>query len=191
MEKGHVGEGDKVLINGAGGGSGTFAAQMAKLYGAEVTAVDHPDKFDLLRSLGAKQFIDYRTEDFGKFDEVYDVILDVLTYRSIFEYKRALAPGGRYVMLGGGNYHKVMQTALLGLIISRIGKKEQRKKMGLLMHKANNGMDTIIELFEAGKVVPVIDRTYPLSEVADAFRYFEAGKAQGKIVISVEHGEEP
>ena len=186
VDRAQVSKGEKVLINGAGGGSGTFGVQLAKHHGAEVTAVDHPEKFDMLRELGVEQFIDYRTEDFGKFDEVYNVILDVVTYRSIFEYKRALAPGGTYVMLGGGNYRKVFQTILLGPIISRMGKKTERRKMRLLMHKANKGMDTIIELFEAGKIVPVIDRTFPLSEVPEALRYFDEGHAKGKIVITLD-----
>jgi NADPH:quinone reductase-like Zn-dependent oxidoreductase len=157
-DKGHIKKGQKVLINGAGGGAGTFGVQIAKLFGAEVTCVDSPEKFDMLRSIGADQVIDYRREDFTKDGPVYDLILDVVTYRSILDYKRALAPKGIYVMLGGGSWGRVYQTIFLGPIISMTG----RKKMIILVHKPNKGLAYIKELFEAGKLVPVIDRRYTL-----------------------------
>lgn len=184
-DKGQIQPGQKVLINGAGGGAGTFAVQIAKSFGAEVTGVDSARKLDMLRSIGADQVIDYTQEDFTKSGQRYDLILDVVTYRSIFDYKRALSPKGIYVMLGGGSWARVFQAMLLGPWISMTGSK----KMGLLMLKPNKDLAFLIELFEAGKVKPVIDRRYPLSEVAEALRYFGEGHAQGKVVITVEHND--
>lgn len=180
-DMGQVRKGHRVLINGAGGGAGTFGIQIAKYHGAEVTGVDRPEKFELLRSLGADHVIDYATEDFAKDGPVYDLILDVVTHRSIFDYKRALAPGGTYVMLGGGSYGRVYQTAFFGPMISLAGKKT----MGVLMHEPNRGLDVVTELIETGKIVPVIDRTYPLAGTPDALRYFGSGQAKGKIVITM------
>ena len=188
-DKGHIHEGQKVLINGAGGGSGTFGVQIAKLYGAEVTCVDQERKFDMLRSLGADHVIDYTKEDFTKNGQLYDLILDVVTYRSIFDYKRALGPKGIYVMLGGGDYAKVTQIFFLGPLITMtqsLFRRKTGKKMGILMHKPKKmDLDTLIELYKAGKVVPVIDRTYPISELAEAFRYYGEGLSLGKVVIII------
>jgi len=184
LDKGQIQKGQKVLINGAGGGSGTFAVQIAKSFGAEVTGVDSTGKLDMLRSIGADQVIDYTQEDFTKNGQRYDLILDVVTYRSIFDYKRALSPKGIYVMLGGGSWARVFQVMFMGPLISMTGSK----KMGILMHKPNKkDLNFMKELFEAGKVVPVIDRRYPLSEVAEALRYFGEGHAKGKLVITLEH----
>jgi len=181
-DKGHIQKGVKVLINGAGGGSGTFAVQIARLFGAEVTGVDSGIKLDLLRSLGADHVIDYTQEDFTENGKLYDLILDVVSYRSIFDHKRALSPKGIYVMLGGGSYNRVFQCMLLGPMISITGSK----KMGILMHKPNKkDLNTLSEFYEAGKVVPVIDKQYPLTEVAEAFRYFGQGLARGKVIITV------
>ena len=176
--------GQKVLINGAGGGVGTFAVQIAKYFGAEVTGVDSTRKLDMLRSIGADQVIDYTQEDFTKSGQRYDLILDVVAYRSIFDYKRALSPKGIYVFVGGSTA-AIFQALLLGPLISMTGSK----KMGVVMWKPNKKEDLVFlkELFEAGKVVPVIDRGYPLSEVPEAFRYLEKGRAQGKVVITLEH----
>ncbi len=182
--KREVRPGQKVLINGAGGGVGTFAVQMAKSFGAEVTGVDSANKLEMVRSLGAEHVIDYTREDFTRNGQRYDLVLDVAGYRSIFEYRRALGPGGIYVMIGGGSA-LVYQLLLLGPWISMI----ESKKMGLLLHKPNKGLDVMTALFEVGKVVPVIDRYYPLSEVADALRYFGAGRVQGKVVITLEHND--
>ena len=180
-DKGHIQKGQKVMINGAGGGSGTFAVQIAKLFGAEVTVVDSSRKFDMLRSIGADHFIDYTKEDFTKNAQLYDLILDVVTYRSIFDYKRVLSPNGIYVMLGGGSYNRVFQAMLMGPLISMTD-----KKMGLLMHKPNKkDLNYLAELFEAGKLVPIIDRKYPLSDVIEAFRYYGKDLALGKVVITV------
>ena len=182
--KGKVQPGQKVLINGAGGGAGTFAVQMAKSSGAVVTAVDSTVKLEKMRSLGAEYVIDYTKEDFTKNGEHYDLILDLMGSHSIFDYRRSLNPGGIYVMVGGSTA-LVNQVIFLGPLISIMG----NKKMGILMHKANKGMNHMIELFEAGKVTPVIDRCYPLNEAPEAMRYFVSGKLVGKVVITVEDNE--
>jgi len=182
-DKGQIQPGQKVLINGAGGGAGTFAVQIAKSFGAEVTGVDSTGKLDMLRSIGADHVIDYTKEDFTKKGQVYDLILDVVTHRSIFDYKRLLSPKGIYVMLGGGSWSRVYQAILLGPLISMTGSK----KMRALMLKPNKDLALLNELFEAGKVAPVIDGCYPLSEVAEALRYFGEGRVRGKVVITVEH----
>jgi NADPH:quinone reductase-like Zn-dependent oxidoreductase len=176
--------GQKVLINGAGGSVGTFAVQIAKYFGAEVTGVDSTKKLDMLRLIGADHVIDYTQEDFTKNGQHYDLILDVVVHRSIFDYKRALSPKGICVFVGG-SMTRVFLNVLLGLLLSMTGSK----KMGLGMWKPNKKEDLVFlkELFEAGKVVPVIDRRYPLSEVAEALRYLEEGHARGKVVITVEH----
>ena len=180
-DKGQIQSGQKVLINGAGGGVGTFAVQIAKSFGAEVTGVDSTGKLDMLRSIGADQVIDYTQEDFTKSGQCYDLILDVVAYRSIFDYKRALSPRGIYVFVGG-SMAAFFQVVFLGPWISMTGSK----KMGILMHKPNTSdLDFMKELFEAGKVVPVLDRRYPLSEVPEALRYLGEGHARGKVVITV------
>jgi NADPH:quinone reductase-like Zn-dependent oxidoreductase len=181
IQQGHIQSGQKVLINGASGGVGTLAVQMAKSFRAEVTGVCSTSKMDMVRSLGADHVIDYMHEDFTKNGQFYDLILDVKGYHSIFDYKRALSPNGRYVMLGGASGCS-SQVMLLGPLISVFG----RKKMGLLMYKPNKGLHFLVELIESGKVAPVIDRTYPLRETADAFRYYGEGHAKGKVVITLE-----
>jgi NADPH:quinone reductase-like Zn-dependent oxidoreductase len=181
-DKGQIQPGQKVLINGAGGSVGTFAVQIAKHFGAEVTGVDSTKKLAMLRSIGADHVIDYTQEDFTKSGQGYDLVLDVVAYRSIFAYKRALSPEGVYVFVGGSTA-TVLQAVFLGPLISMMGSK----KMGLVMWKPNNKEDLLIltELFEAGEVKPVIDRQYPLSEVPEAMRYVEEGHALGKVVITV------
>ncbi len=179
--KGQVQPGQRVLINGAGGGAGTFAIQIAKLLGAEVTGVDSAGKLDMMLSIGADHVIDYTSEDFTRNGQCYDLVLDLVASHSIFDYQHALCPEGKYVMVGG-SMTAIFQTLILGSLISMTGKK----KMSILGHKRNKkDMAFMTELFEAGKVVPVIDRRYPLSDVPDAFRYFAKGLARGKIVINV------
>jgi NADPH:quinone reductase-like Zn-dependent oxidoreductase len=182
-DKGQIQPGQKVLINGAGGGQGTFAVQIAKLYGAEVTGVDSARKFDMLRSIGADHVIDYTQEDYTRSGQRYDLIFDVVAHRSVFDYRRALSPGGIF-MIVGGSLASLLQILTLGTLISRMGSK----KLGLNIYDANNKEDLafLTELFEAGQVVPVIDRRYPLSKVPEALRYLEEGHAQGKVVITVE-----
>ncbi len=176
--------GQKVLINGAGGGMGTFAVQIAKYFGAEVTGVDSASKFDMLRAIGCDHVIDYTQEDYTKSGERYDLILDVAATHSVFDYKRALSPKGIYVIIGGSRA-TIFQVVFLGPLVTMTGSK----KMGLNPFKTNKKEDMafLIELFEAGKVKPVIDRRYPLSEVPEALRYLEEGKAKGKLVITLEH----
>ncbi len=182
-DNGKIQPGQKVLINGAGGGVGTFAVQIAKSFGAEVTGVCSTRNLDMVRSIGADHVIDYTKEDFTKSGQRYDLILAVNGYHPIFDFKRALSPEGIYVMIGGSNA-QMFQAMLLGPWISMIGSK----KMGILIAKANkDDLAVLNELLEAGKVKPVIDRRYPLSEVAEAIRYLEEGHAQGKVIITVEH----
>jgi NADPH:quinone reductase-like Zn-dependent oxidoreductase len=183
-DKGQIQPGQKVLINGAGGGMGTFAIQIAKFYGAEVTGVDSTRKLDMLRSLGADHVIDYTQEDYTKSGQRYDLIIDVVAYRSIFAYKRALSPKGIFVIIGG-SLATFLQVVFLGALISRIGSK----KIGLNVWEPNKKEDLALlaELFETGKVVPIIGRRYPLAEVPEALRYLEEGHALGKVVIAVEH----
>ena len=181
-DKGKVQPGQKVLINGAGGGAGTFAVQLAKLYGAEVTGVDNTEKLELMQSLGADHVIDYTREDFTKNGQQYDLILDVIAHRSVFAYQRALAPNGTYFMVGG-SVATMFQSLLLGPWIRRT----TGKKIRLLVVQPNpKDLVFITELYEAGKVVPVIDRRYPLSQVPEALRYLGEGHARGKVVITVE-----
>jgi len=176
--------GQKVLINGAGGGMGTFAVQIAKYFGAVVTGVDSTSKFDMLCSIGCDHVIDYTKEDYTKSGKTYDLILDVKGYRSIFVYKRALSTNGLFVLLGGSKT-SIFQALFLAPLISITGSK----KMGMNPFKTNKSEDMafLIELFEAGKVKPVIDKRYPLSKVPEALRYLEEGHAKGKLVITVEH----
>lgn len=185
-DKGQVQPGQKVLTNGASGGIGTFAVQIAKSFGAEVTGVCSTRNLDMVRSIGADQVIDYTQEDFTKNGQRYDLILATAGYRSIFDYRRALSPNGIYVM-AGGSMKQIMQANLLGPFISKAG----GKKLNALSHNTSQ-KDLVFmkELIEAGKVVPVIDRRYPLSEVAEAVRYYGEGHAQGKVVITVEHNNE-
>ena len=181
-DKGKIQKGQKVLINGAGGGAGSFAIQIAKSFGAEVTSVDSTRKLDIMRSIGADNVIDYTQEDFTKNGQCYDLILDFAAHHSIFDYNRVLSPKGIYVMVGGSTA-RIFQVMFLGPLISMT----TSKKMGILMHKPNKDLAFMKELFEAGKVKPVIDRRYPLSEVPEALRYFGEGHAKGKVVITLEH----
>lgn len=171
----------KVLINGAGGGVGSFAIPMSKLYGAEVTAVDRASKLEFMRSLGADHVIDYTQQDFTKDAEQYDLILDVMGHHSVFDYRRALTPKGIYVMVGGAS-SLANQLIFLGPWFSMISSK----KMGLLLHKPDaNDLDIMKALFASGNIMPVIDKTYPLTEAAEAMRYFGKGGVKGKVVITM------
>jgi len=172
----------KVLINGASGGVGSFAVPMAKSLGAEVTGVCSTKKMEFVGSLGADHVIDYTNEDFTKNSQQYDLILDVMGHHSFFDYKRALSPKGIYVMVGGDS-SLANKLLFLGPWISMI----EGKKMGLLMHKPNaNDLNYMKTLFDAGTVFPVIDKCFPLSETAEAFRYYGEGRAKGKVVITME-----
>lgn len=182
---GKIKSGQKVLINGASGGVGTFAVQIAKSLGAEVTAVCSTNKLEMARSIGADHVIDYTQEDFTKKENFYDRIIGVNGYHSIFDYKRALAPGGMYVMIGG-SLSQIFQAILLGPLISITG----TKKIGTTSLRPNQkDLHIMKELIEACKVKPVIDRCYMLSEIQEAFRYLEEGHARGKIVLTMNHDE--
>ena len=180
-DSGQIQAGKKVLIYGASGGIGTFAVQIAKYFGAEVTGVCSTRNLDMVRSIGADHVIDYTQEDFTKNEQRYDLIVATAGHRSIFDYKRALSPGGIYVVTGG-SMSQIFQGMLLGPWISMIGKK----KLGSLTVKPNNDLDLLKELIEAGKIKPVIDKRYTLSEAGEALRYYGEGHARGKVVIIME-----
>ena len=168
--------GHRVLINGAGGGAGTFAIQIAKHYGAEVTGVDTMEKFNIMRSLGADHVIDYKKEDFTKNGQLYDMILDVKATRSVSAFKRSLRPKGRCYIIGG-KPSKIIKAVLFGSLGS--------KKVKLVIYRPNKDLDKLVNLIEAGKVKPIIDKQFPLSEVGQAIQYLGDGHVKGKIVITV------
>ena len=181
-DRGKIKPGHKVLINGASGGNGTFAVQIAKSFGAEVTGVCGPKNLDMVRSIGADHVIDYTKEDFTKSGQRYDLILAVKGSRSFFDYKRALNPGGIGVGTGGSMV-QVFQMLLMGPFVSMMGSK---KICGMMNHINQKDLYVVKELIEAGKVKPVIDKRYQLSEVAEAIRYYAEGHARGKVVVTVE-----
>ncbi|MCM3782351.1 NAD(P)-dependent alcohol dehydrogenase [Neobacillus mesonae] len=176
---GNLQRAQRILINGAGGGVGTFAIQYAKLHGAEVTGVDRAEKLDMLRALGADHVLDYMKVDFTTQGQKYDLILDVVGNRSVFALKRALLTGGRYVMVGGS-----MSRILLALLTAPFISRLEKKTIGLLVHKPNQGDQMVWkELVESGQVLPIIGQEYPLSEAAQALRDIGEGRAKGKIVV--------
>ncbi|MFN8375068.1 MAG: NAD(P)-dependent alcohol dehydrogenase [Anaerolineae bacterium] len=180
-DSGQVQPGQKVLINGAGGGAGSFAIQLAKLYGAEVTGVDNGGKLDFMRSLGAEHVIDYAREDFTQNGQQYDLILDLIAHRSAFAYARALKPAGQYFAVGG-SFATLAQILLLGSWI----KRTTGKKIGTLAVQRNRkALESVTELCETGKIAAVIDKSYPLSAVPEALRYLGEGHAKGKVVITL------
>ena len=183
--KGQIQPGQKVLVNGASGGVGTFAVQIAKSYGTEVTGVCSTRNLDLVRKIGADHVVDYTQEDFTKNEQQrYDLIFDAVGNRSVSDYKRALKPGGTCAVAGFSSMSRMFEHSALGPLMSKTGNK---KVGGMGMAKINqNDLVFLKQLVEAQKVRPVIDRRYPLSETADAIRYLEAGHAQGKVVIAVE-----
>jgi len=184
-DKGQVQPGQKVLIIGAAGGVGTFAVQIAKAFGAHVTGVCSTSKVDLVRSIGADDVIDYTRDDFAEMGRRYDLILDIAGRRSVSHLRRALAPRGTLVIVGGegggrwfGGIDRQLRAQMLSPFVSQ--------KLGTFVAKQNSeNLIALKELIEAGKVMPVIDRTYPLSDVPEAMRYMEAGHARGKVVITV------
>jgi NADPH:quinone reductase-like Zn-dependent oxidoreductase len=182
-DKGRIRSGQKVLINGASGGVGTFAVQIAKSFGAEVTAVCSARNLDTARSIGADHVIDYRRDDFTQNGKRYDLILGVNGYHPILDYRRALSPGGRYVAIGGA-MRQIFEAILMGPVLSLVGSR----KMGFMGIARTKQKDLIFvrDLVEAGKVVPVIDRIYPLPEAAAAFRYLAGEHAAGKVVFTVD-----
>ena len=181
-DEGQIKPEQKVLINGASGGVGTFAVQIAKSFGAEVTAVCSTRNVDQARSIGADHVIDYTREDFTQSGRQYDLILAANGYHSLSAYKRALTPRGIYVM-AGGTQAQIFEAMLLGSWMSKTGGK---KMGGVSARPKQEDLVFMKDLLEAGKVVPVIDRRYPLSQTADAVRYLGEGHARGKVVITVE-----
>ena len=184
-DKGKVQPGQKVLINGASGGVGTFAVQIAKSLGAEVTGVCSTRNAAMVRSIGADHVVDYTKEDFTKGAERYDLILDNVGNHSLLESRRALTPKGRYVMVGGqpGRWIDPIPRVLNALVLSRFVSQD----MGMFLAELNQGDLTVLrDLLQAGKVKPVIDRQYKLNELPEAVRYLEQGHARGKVVITLE-----
>jgi NADPH:quinone reductase-like Zn-dependent oxidoreductase len=179
IDFGQIKSGQKVLINGGGGSTGTLAIQIAKLFDVDVTGVDHTEKLDMMRTIGADHVIDYTKEDFTKKGQQYDLIFDVKTTRSIFDYKRALCSNGIYATVGGKT-SRILQLVFFGSL-------GRNNKMYMVGYKANKDNAYLIELFEASKLKPVIDKCFPLEETADAFRYFGEGKFKGKIVVTLGH----
>ncbi|WP_299536177.1 NAD(P)-dependent alcohol dehydrogenase [Ulvibacterium sp.] len=180
LYNGAIQEGQQVLINGAGGGVGTFAVQLAKLWGAEVTAVDCLEKLEILRELGADHVIDYRQVDFTKTEEKYDLIMDVIAQRPLSRYRNVLSPNGALAVVGGS------VTFLLKLALTSVFSKSSNKKLGIVMHKPNRkDLKVLQELLESGKLKPVLDKCFPLAKTSDAFVYYGKNLAKGKIVITI------
>jgi NADPH:quinone reductase-like Zn-dependent oxidoreductase len=180
LHQGQIQSGQKVLIYGASGGIGTFAVQIAKSFETEVTGVCSTRNLEMVHSLGADHVIDYTKEDFTKKGQQYDLILATAGYRSLFDYKRALAPGGHYVATGG-EMAQIFQPMLLGTLVSSDG----RKMTNLAMKPDKEDLTYIKELIEASKVTPVIDKSYSLSELPEAFRYYAEGRSRGKVVVTM------
>ncbi len=188
-DKGRLQPGQKVLINGASGGVGTFAVQIAKTFGAQVTGVCSTRNVEMVRSLGADHVVDYTREDFSQSSDRYDLILDNVGNRSLADFRRVLNPKGVYVLIGGGGpddgrwigpFARVIKAYLLSPFVS--------EELVMLLASINReDLALMSKLMETNKVTPVIDRTYPLSEVPEAIRYLEKGHARGKVIISVEH----
>jgi len=186
-DKGKVQAGQKVLINGASGGVGTFAVQIAKSFGADVTGVCSTRNLDLVRSLGADHVIDYTKKDFTKGDERYDVILDNVGTQPLSGFRHALQPKGICVMIGGGGPNDGGLIGPMGRpVVALLMSPFISQKMGMMMAELNKKDLTVLgDLMQSGKVKPVIDRTYPLSQIAEAMRYLETGHARGKVIITV------
>ncbi|MDX1733784.1 MAG: NAD(P)-dependent alcohol dehydrogenase [Halioglobus sp.] len=181
LRGGQVAAGQRVLVNGAGGGVGSFAIQLARLHGAEVTAVDAAHKLDLARTLGAEHLIDYRVEDFTSTGQTWDLILDCQNFRSYFANRRALAPGGTYAMIGG-SIPRVYQLWMLNLLAPLA---HDGRKLCLVAEGPNKGLADLARLLDSGELAPVIDRTFPLCDVPEALRYFGEGRHRGKIAVTV------
>jgi NADPH:quinone reductase-like Zn-dependent oxidoreductase len=187
-DKAKVQPGQKVLINGASGGVGTFAVQIAKSYGADVTGVCSTRNVDLVRSLGADRVIDYTKEDFTQSDQRYDVILDNVANRSLSEFRRVLTPKGKYVLIGGGGANEQGLIGPFARIINMMVESPfVSQKMGMMLAELNhNDLAFLADLMQSGKVKPVIDRTYKLNDLPEAIRYLEEGHARGKVIITVD-----
>jgi NADPH:quinone reductase-like Zn-dependent oxidoreductase len=185
-DAGHIHPGAQVLVNGASGGVGTFAVQIAKSYGATVTGVCSTRNVELVRSIGADRVVDYTREDITRGTQRYDLILDNVATHSLFDYKRILNPNGSYVLVGStdhGNWFAWLWKPLQAWIISHF----TSQKFGMIFADLNqNDLGTLAQLMQSGQLTPVIDRTYKLNDAADALRYLERGHARGKVVVTVE-----
>jgi NADPH:quinone reductase-like Zn-dependent oxidoreductase len=181
IDFGGIASGQRVLINGGGGSTGTLAIQLAKLFDVEVTAVDRTEKLELMRRLGADHVIDYTKADFTRDGRRYDLIFDVKTTRSIFDYKRSLHQNGAYVTVGGKT-SPILQILLFGRL-------SRKRKLHLVAYKANKDVKYLIDLFETGKIEPIIDKYFPLEETAAAFHYYGEGGFKGKIVVTIGDGD--
>lgn len=185
-DDGHIQSGQKVLINGAAGGIGTFTVQIAKAFGADVTGVTRTQYLDFVRSLGADRVIDYTRENFSRNGQRYDLIVDNAGNHSVADYVRALNPDGICVIVGFTSLPFLLQHLVLGRLVSKIG----RKKIGMMLaHIHREDLTVMKEMIESGKVVPVVDRCYPLNEVAQAYHYLETKGARGKIVVTFPQSE--
>jgi NADPH:quinone reductase-like Zn-dependent oxidoreductase len=176
---GQIKSGQKVLINGGGGSTGTLALQIAKTYDVELTAVDHTVKLEMMRSLGADHVIDYTKNDFTRTGRKYDLIFDIKTNRSVFDYQNSLSSSGAYVTVGGKT-SRILQVLFFG-------KFSRKHKLEIVGYKANKDLKYLIELFETRQLTPVIDRCFPLAETAEAFRYFGKGLFKGKVVVTIKN----
>lgn len=182
-DRGHIKKGQKVLIYSASGGIGTFAIQIAKALGAEVTAVCSTKNLELVRSLGADHAIDYTKEDFTKNGQLYDLIFAVRATRPIWDIQRSLSPHGIYVSVGGPSVKRLLQEMLIGPMIS---KKDGRKLGGAWVERVSQAdLKLLKEMIEAGKIKPVIDNSYPFNQTAEALRHYGTGHARGKVVIQI------
>ncbi|HPB88371.1 MAG TPA: NAD(P)-dependent alcohol dehydrogenase [Thermotogota bacterium] len=179
-DKGKIKPGQKALIIGASGGIGTYAVQISKVFGAEVTGVCGPKNKELVRSIGADDVIDYTAEDFSRVNKTFDLIIATAGKYSIDAIRRALSPTGAYVATGGA-MSQIMGATLLGPLLSR----KHGKRFGSLLVKTNEGLAFMKELIETGKVKPVIDRCYPFSEIGEAFKYYASGHVKGKVVVEI------
>ncbi len=192
--EGLVQKGQKILINGAGGGVGTFAVQLAKAFGAEVTGVDRTEKLDMVRSIGASHVIDYTQEDFTQSGERYDLIFDIPGNHSFSDCRRALTPKGTYLLIGHdhfgaaggrwlGSLPRFIKLDVMSLFVKHL------PKPSFSMPSRRDSMAVLRKLVEAGKITPTVDRTFPLSEVPEAIRYLKEGRARGKVVITMGHNK--
>ena len=186
-EKGQIQPGQKVLINGAAGGVGTFAVQIAKSFGADVTGVCSTRNVGMVRSIGANQVIDYTQEDFTKSGQRYDLILDSVGNHSLLACRRVLTPKGIYIAVGGPSGPWMIGPLARAITAPVLSRFVSQKLVMVLTRRSKEDLSIMQELLEAGKVTPVIDRSYPLSEVPEAIRYLEEGHARGKVVITLEY----
>jgi len=178
---GGIQEGERVLVNGAGGGAGSFAIQLAKMFGAEVTGVDSGDKLDIMRSAGADHVIDYRKEDFAGAGQQYDLVLDCVLNRPSSQCIRSLAPGGAYCVIGGTMPY-LLQLGFFGSWFARV----KGRRMGVLAHKPNSkDLEVLRELFDEGKIRTFIDGAYTLPETKEAMRRVAEGTVLGKVVVTI------